>query len=90
MVANLHIPSNSLIPNHCDSRDRYFMQLQCRTDSYKYFPPPSSYGTPSPIIINSLTLISFVIVHYKKQNVLTTLNGVLYGTVGMLITLIKV
>ena len=33
---NLHIPSNSLIPNHRDSRDRYFMQLQCRTDSYKF------------------------------------------------------
>ena len=31
----LHIPFNSLTPNHCDSRDGYFMQLQCRTDSYK-------------------------------------------------------
>ena len=25
---NLHIPSNSLIPNHCDSRNGYFIQLQ--------------------------------------------------------------
>ena len=51
---NLHIPSNSLIPNHRDSRDGYFMQLQCQTDSYKFsfFPPPSGYGTP-PIVINS-------------------------------------
>ena len=55
---NLHIPSNSLIPNHHDSRDRYFMQLQCRTDSYKFsfFPPPLSYGIPSPSIINSANL----------------------------------
>ena len=29
---NLHIPSNSLIPNHRDSRSRYFTQLQTRTD----------------------------------------------------------
>ena len=30
---NLHIPSNSLIPNHRDSRSGYFTQLQTRTDS---------------------------------------------------------
>ena len=35
---NLHIPSNSLIPNHRDSRSGYFTQLQTRTDIN--FPPP--------------------------------------------------
>ena len=39
---NLHIPSNSLIPNHHDSRDGYFTQLQCQTDSYKFSFFPSS------------------------------------------------
>ena len=33
---DLHIPSNSLIPNPRDSRSGYFTQLQCRTDSYKF------------------------------------------------------
>ena len=52
---NLHIPFNHLTPNHHDSSDGYFMQLQCRTDSYKFSfsPPLLSYGTPSPFIINS-------------------------------------
>ena len=46
----LHIPFNHLTPNHHNSRDGYFMQLQCRTDSYKFLfsPPPLSYGTPFP------------------------------------------
>ena len=30
--------SNSLIPNHHDSRDGYYTQLQCLTDSYNFFP----------------------------------------------------
>ena len=38
----LHIPFNSLTPNHCDSRDGYFMQLQCQTDSYKFSFFPST------------------------------------------------
>ena len=33
---DLHIPSNSLIPNPRDSRKGYFTQLQSRTDSYKF------------------------------------------------------
>ena len=33
---NLHIPSNSLIPNQRDSRNGYFSRLQTRIDSYKY------------------------------------------------------
>ena len=39
---NLHIPFNPLTPNHRDSRNGYFMQLQCRTDSYKFSFPPST------------------------------------------------
>ena len=35
--SNLHIPSDSLIPNHHNSRDGYLTQLQCQTDSYKFF-----------------------------------------------------
>ena len=47
---NLHILSNSLIPNHCDSGDGYFTQIQCRIDSYKlYFPSTKSCGTPFPL-----------------------------------------
>ena len=48
---HLHIPSNSLIPNHRDSRGGYFTQLPCRTDSYNFsfFPPQLSYGTPFPL-----------------------------------------
>ena len=48
---NLHIPCNSLIPNHRDSRDGYFTQLQCRTDSYKFsfFPSLLSFGTSFPL-----------------------------------------
>ena len=46
---NLHILSNSLIPNHCDSRGGYFTQLLCRIDSYKlYFPSTKRYGNPFP------------------------------------------
>ena len=39
---NLHIPSNSLVPNHRDSRSGYFTQLQTRTDSYKFSFFPST------------------------------------------------
>ena len=37
-----HIPSNSWILNYHDSRDGYFTQLQCRTDSYKFLFFPST------------------------------------------------
>ena len=59
---HLHIPSNSLIPNHHDSREGYFTQLQCRTDSYKFSFFPSTiklWNSLPPIIINSPTLIQF-------------------------------
>ena len=61
---NLHIPSNSLIPNHRDSRSGYFTQLQTRTDSYKFsFPPPSStiklWNSLPPSVINSPNLNQF-------------------------------
>ena len=39
---NLHIPSNSLTPNHRESRSGYFTQLQTRTDSYKFSFFPST------------------------------------------------
>ena len=44
----LHIPSNSLIPNHRDSRDGCFTQLQCRTDSYKFSFSPSTIKLRTP------------------------------------------
>ena len=61
----LHIPFNSLTPNHCDSRDGYFMQLQCRTDSYKFSFFPATIklwnSLPSLQLIPQI-LISFVII----------------------------
>ena len=39
---NLHIPFNHLTPNHRDSRDGYFMQLQCRTEAHKFSFFPST------------------------------------------------
>ena len=52
----LHIPSNSLIPNHRDLGDGYFAQLPCRTDSYKFsfFPSTIKLWNSLPLfIINS-------------------------------------
>ena len=40
---NLNIPSNSLIPNHRESKDEYFTQLQCRTCRLINFFPPILY-----------------------------------------------
>ena len=63
MVTYTSLPSNSLIPNHRDSRSGisgYFTQLQTRTDSYDKFSfslhyqvmelPPS---LPPSFVINS-------------------------------------
>ena len=53
---NLHIPSNSLIPNLRDSRKGYFTQLQSRTDSYKFsfFPTAIKLWNSLPLpVINS-------------------------------------
>ena len=59
---NLHIPSNSLIPNHRDSRSGYFTQLQTRTDSYKFSFFPSTiklWNSLPPSVINSPNLNQF-------------------------------
>ena len=53
---DLHIPSNSLIPNPRDSRKGYFTQLQSRTDSYKFsfFPTAIKLWNSLPLpVINS-------------------------------------
>ena len=59
---HLYIPSNSLIPNIRDSRDGYFTQLPCQTDSYKFSFFPSTiklWNSLCPYIINSPTLTQF-------------------------------
>ena len=59
---DLHIPSNSLIPNPRHSRKGYFTQLQSRTDSYKFSFFPTAiklWNSLSLPVINSCNLNQF-------------------------------
>ena len=62
---DLHIPSNSLIPNPLDSRSGYFTQLQSWTDSCKFSFFPTSiklWNFLPPLWLTLVILISFVII----------------------------
>ena len=64
IYGNLHIPSNSLIPNQRDSRNGYFTQLQTRIDSHKFpFFPSTVKLIMDPSVINPL---------YQFDNVIST------------------
>ena len=72
---NLHIPSNSLTPNHRDSRSGYFTQLQTRTDSYKFSFFPSTilssvWNSLPPSVINliNLSVINLSVINLSVIN----------------------